>query len=214
MEGKKIIKENYAIFFMYLIFFVGILGHSFNYVKPLMLTLTPFTLFLMGMLVVILIRIDWGNNFYYWGSLTFFITLFLEIIGVKTGIIFGSYYYGSTLGFKVLDVPLIIGFNWVLVISGAYSISLRIAGNKWLKMFSTSALAVLFDILLEPNAIALDYWQWKGGKIPVQNYAAWFLVAFVASFIALKFGINKPSKPAIHYFIVQSIFFFSFLIFN
>jgi putative membrane protein len=47
----------------------------------------------------------------------------LEVVGVKTGLIFGEYKYGSTLGIKLFEVPLIIGFNWVFVILGSISIS-------------------------------------------------------------------------------------------
>ena len=29
----------------------------------------------------------------------------IEVIGVKTGYVFGSYSYGDSLGFKILEVP-------------------------------------------------------------------------------------------------------------
>ena len=42
----------------------------------------------------------------------FSIGFLVEVIGVNYGIIFGNYTYGSVLGFKVLNVPLMIGVNW------------------------------------------------------------------------------------------------------
>ena len=40
-----------------------------------------------------------------------------------------------------------------------------------------AALATAFDFLLEPVAVRLDYWRWRDGVIPLQNYVAWFLTA-------------------------------------
>ena len=40
-----------------------------------------------------------------------------------------------------------------------------------------AALATAFDFVLEPVAVRLDYWRWRDGVIPLQNYAAWFLTA-------------------------------------
>ena len=42
----------------------------------------------------------------------FSIGFLVEVIGVNYGIIFGNYTYGKVLGFKVLNVPLMIGVNW------------------------------------------------------------------------------------------------------
>jgi putative membrane protein len=36
---------------------------------------------------------------------------FIEAIGVNTGLIFGNYVYKTTLGWKFLETPLIIGVN-------------------------------------------------------------------------------------------------------
>ena len=38
----------------------------------------------------------------------------VEVQGVRTGLIFGSYSYGNTLGLKLADVPITIGLNWII----------------------------------------------------------------------------------------------------
>ena len=46
----------------------------------------------------------------------------VELIGIKTGLLFGEYSYDTALGFKLLDVPLIIGLNWVIIVVASSSI--------------------------------------------------------------------------------------------
>ena len=54
-----------------------------------------------------------------------------EIIGVKTGLIFGHYKYCNGLGTKVFDVPLIISLNWALPISIGINIGFHFFKNKY-----------------------------------------------------------------------------------
>jgi putative membrane protein len=46
----------------------------------------------------------------------FVIGFFSETVGVKTGLIFGEYSYGKALGFQWMQVPLLIGLNWFIII--------------------------------------------------------------------------------------------------
>ena len=43
------------------------------------------------------------------------IGFFAEFIGVQTGLLFGDYIYGSVLGPKILDVPIMVSVMWALV---------------------------------------------------------------------------------------------------
>ena len=86
-----------------------------------MLMLTPFTLFAFG--IIVLFEVYRNKKFISWLVITYLATLLLEIIGAKTGLIFGSYSYGDVLGPKFFDLPLIIGLNWVIVIWGGILIS-------------------------------------------------------------------------------------------
>ncbi len=46
----------------------------------------------------------------------------VEVLGVHTGFPFGRYTYGPVLGWKLLEVPLVIGVNWLLLIYAFFSI--------------------------------------------------------------------------------------------
>ena len=107
-------------------------------------------------------------------------SFFIEVIGVKTSLLFGSYYYGSALGIKALEVPVLIGFLWLTLSIGAKSIVLRIKGLPKVFVFLfSSALLFFIDYLMEPIAVKLNFWTWTNGQIPVYNYICWFIFAFI-----------------------------------
>lgn len=214
MEAKKIIISNKEIAFIYIIFFVGIVGHLFGPLRNLMLLLTPGTLLLTGLIVLFYSYKSSTNNFLLWAAFTYIITFILEVVGVKTGMIFGEYNYGSTLGIKLFDVPLIIGFNWVFVILGSIAISRLMTDNIFLSFIISAFIAFIFDLILEPIAIKLNYWSWYEGIIPIQNYIAWFVIAFIASVFFLKLNLKLRSDISIHYFFIQLVFFIILLIFS
>lgn len=212
MEIKKNLINNKEIYFLYLIFGVGILGHLIYSLRELMLLLTPITLLLTGTLVLYS-SYKKSNKFLQWIVLTYILTFILEVIGVKTGLVFGEYKYGTILGLKLFEVPLIIGFNWVLIILGTISVTQLITGNKFTKSLIAATLSVLFDLVLEPIAIKLDYWQWKQNIIPIQNYFAWFLIALISASLFSRLKVRIQSSLSIHYLLVQFIFFVSLLLF-
>lgn len=192
---------------------VGVVGHIIPSVKSLMILLTPYTLLLTGS-VTLFFSFQKGNtNLIVWGIIVYIITFSLEVIGVKTGYIFGSYYYDDVLGFKRFDVPLIIGFNWVVIILGAIGIASRIHKSAFQIALLTGTFAVLFDVMLEPVAIKLGYWTWDNGFIPLQNYYAWFGIAFFASLFGSKLKLDLEDSLFIYYLLIQFTFFILLSIF-
>jgi putative membrane protein len=172
-----------------------------------MLQLTPIAL-LINMIVV---SFPWWKdkniNLLMWFLITFVFTLVIEIIGVKTGIIFGEYEYGKTLGIKLFDVPIIIGLNWVFVILGGILLAQKITDHKIILSLIASLFAVSFDFILEPVAIKLDYWSWENNMIPFQNFIAWFIISFIAAWLFTRNKIEVKNDLPLLYLIVQSVFF-------
>lgn len=193
--------------FIYVMYVVGVIGHLIDSTLPLMKTLTPFTLLLTGGIVLFFAQKSSSGNLILWVVITYSITFLLEVIGVKTGLVFGNYSYGNTLGFKFIDVPLIIGFNWVLVVLGAIKISKRFFNDYFFIALFTGIFSVVFDFFLEPIAIKLDYWNWEGIKVPLQNYFAWFVIAFLFSILFQKMKIEFKSTLIEKFFLTQLTFF-------
>jgi len=178
-----------------------------------MILLTPFTLLITG-IVTLYSSIQKGNlKLVVWCLFVYTVTLSLEVVGIKTGYIFGNYYYGDVLGFKLFEVPLIIGFNWIVIILGAIGIASRIHKSALQIALLTGTFAVLFDIMLEPVAVKLGYWTWVQGFIPLQNYYAWFGIAFFASLFSSKLKLELEDSLFIYYFIIQFSFFILLSIF-
>jgi uncharacterized membrane protein len=54
-------------------------------------------------------------------------------------------------------------------------------------------LMVALDVLIEPVAVALDFWQWENAVIPIQNFVMWFANGFYYSTNSSKnCKANKP----------------------
>lgn len=131
----------------------------------------------------------------------------VEAAGVATGIIFGSYSYGGSLGSKLLETPLLIGFNWLLLIYGTASLTEKMRTNGIVKIITASALMVLYDLVLEIAAPHLGMWQFESGVAPFRNYAAWFLLSVLFHSIVQLSGIKSFNRIASVIVVVQFIFF-------
>ncbi len=199
--------EKWAIILLPIFYLVGLIGHIIPEFLPLMITLTPYTILGTAVIGFAPFLIKRNPKLLLWAAVTFFITLFLEILGVKTGAVFGAYEYGATLGLQFMGVPLLIGINWTLIILGSITLVEKLSSRTWVVMVLTSAVTVIFDFIMEPAAIALDYWAWEGGPIPLQNYIAWGVISFVFA------GLFRAMKLKNHYrlpsavVIIQAVFF-------
>jgi len=191
------------------LFAAGALCHALGATRPFMIAATPWILLYWGSFVLFTAFKEQGAPIVAWAAAAAVVTFFLEALGVATGVVFGSYAYGDVLGVKVLSVPPLIGFNWVVVVLGL-SRFLRIRFpllNPAIGAFSVAAAAVAFDWVLEPFAISLEYWTWSSGVIPLKNYFAWFLIAYACA-LPTFFVPRKPSSfvPSF-YVLAQTVFF-------
>jgi putative membrane protein len=169
--------------------------------------LTPYVLLLTGGMVLFFVRTNRKLYLYLWCFITYVVTLIIEIAGVKTGIFFGSYLYSDVLGFAFYGVPLIIGFNWLMIIMASINIAQSAERNFVLTAILAATLSVIFDLVLEPVAVKLNYWSWEGNIIPLKNYYSWFIIAFCFSIFASAMKIKFNSVFLEHYYLSQILFF-------
>lgn len=204
----KITAVHICAFLVVLFYAVGYWGLVHPDYSPLFKKLVPFHLLLMLILMIIS---NEDRNQYFW---TFLLTTFtagfvIELLGVNTGAIFGNYSYGTTLGPKFADIPLLIGVNWILVIysTGVFMKEFGIR-NHIIRAFAGALLITTLDVLIEPVAIKYGYWNWEDFEVPFQNYVGWFVFSFIMLrfFFLMKF--RKRNLAATTLFIVQFIFFF------
>ena len=132
----------------------------------------------------------------------------VELLGVQTGFPFGEYWYLDVLGRKIGDTPLIIGVNWLMLVLATVSIvNTFFKANLWLRALLGATLMVSLDFLIEPIAMAYRFWDWKGGIIPIENYIAWWIVAFSLHLLVQKQLKNFTNGTANALFVIQILFF-------
>lgn len=200
--SKKNLIGVVAIFIFHL---VGAVGMSIEEFKPLFVSLTPAHLLLTLFLFL------WSDSFSL-SQIKLFVILFMigfwvEVVGVKTGILFGIYKYGSTLGFKFLDVPLLIGVNWFLLAVSTFGVVSFLTKNKYVLIIASATLMVALDFIIEPVAIHLDFWTWQNGIIPIQNYVMWWLVSLLMQWIIYFKKLKFSTTICFAIFISQILFF-------
>lgn len=131
----------------------------------------------------------------------------VEVLGVHTGFPFGNYHYGSSLGIKLFEVPLIIGVNWFMLVMGAGFLTQLFLKNRGVQILVSALIMVLVDFPIEQMASKLDYWHWEGDVIPVQNFAGWFVISVFMQWLFQLYMKGQKNILAVPYIIVVSIFF-------
>jgi putative membrane protein len=207
LERPGDLKDLYAIILIYIFFIAGIIWHLWSFTRGLMPEITPYGLFFASLLVLYPCIREKNKKLIIWIVLTYIITFILEITGIKTGIIFGEYSYGTVLGPKIFGVPFIIGLNWVVIILGAIIVARMFSRLLLVSSLITGLLAVIFDLALEPVAVRFGYWFWQWNAIPVQNYLAWFIISFLSALFFNVLKINSHCTLPKHYLYAQMIFF-------
>ncbi len=139
--------------------------------------------------------------------LIYILGFFAEVIGVNTGLLFGHYSYGESLGIKLFNTPLIIGINWLLLIYISFSLTAKLKINPLMQIFLASIILLIYDLIIEQVAPFLDMWTWSNNEIPLKNYMAWFVLALIFSSILKIFGIRTNNKLAPVILLCQLVFF-------
>ncbi len=207
MHSLSMKNANFTYSFVVLIVFhfVGFCGLLSPY-QSLFMLLTPFNLVLSAFLLWRHHTTEVKPLIYFFGF-TFTLGFFVEYLGSNFGFLFGSYSYGNTLGIKLLNVPIVIGLNWMLIIYSVATVLDRTSIPTGAKIAIGSVLAVFMDWLIEPIAIRYDFWSWEQGAVPLQNYFGWLITSAVmlAAYYLLK--VESKNRLALPLYIVQACFF-------
>lgn len=192
---------------------VGIIGFSIPAYAPLFQMITPFHLIIISF-VLLYDRVVLSRKFALFFGLAFTIGFWAEVIGVKTGLLFGYYQYSDVLGFKFFDVPIALGLLWAASAYAANEIANHLLKGVVLKVIVAALFLVLFDFLLEPFAIHAGLWQWNSSKIPNYNYVSWFIVGSILSIIYQNLIKTKFNVISIYFLLIQMIFFLAYQLVN
>jgi putative membrane protein len=141
-----------------------------------------------------------------------------HLVGAKSGIPFGSFLFGSEIGWKFFNtLPWAMPLLWIVAVLNSRGVA-RLVLRPWRKTRTygfwliglTALFTMLFDCALEPFAAhAKHYWIWTAGGVsltplgaPISNSVGWFIVTLLMLAFATPVLINKQlskrSAPDFH----------------
>lgn len=185
---------------------VGVVGIAISINRPELFALT--WVFLLVSMTALL----FFQQSYSWYQLPVAIAIAVigfvaEVVGVKTGLIFGNYSYGASLGIKMFEVPLLIGLNWLMLVYCSRAIVERYFSSALFRVVGGALLMVAYDLLVEFPAGRLDMWRWREGTPGVENFIGWFGVATLMHIIVEVTDFRFRNWLAMPLFIIQFVFF-------
>jgi putative membrane protein len=115
----------------------------------------------------------------------------IEAFGILTGFPYGKFIYpGGTIGAKIADVvPWTVGFAWAPLVIGSYVLSGNILQKAplWQRISGGAIILVLFDAVLDPAAVALQYWEYFGTTqyygVPLTNFGGWMISGTIGNIL-------------------------------
>lgn len=206
ISGSLTTGEARASAIILIVYAVGIAGISIPLTGELFVNLIPFVI-ILSLAVSLAFHRSWDLKTVAVFTSVVILAWIIEAAGVATGMIFGRYSYGSALGIKLFETPLLIGFNWLLLIYGTASLTKKMPSGAVVKILTASGLMVVYDLVLEVAAPYLGMWEFNSGTVPVRNYVAWFLLSVIFHSIIRYSGIRVSNRIAAMIVIVQFIFF-------
>ena len=117
------------------------------------------------------------------------IGLTAEVVGVHTGVPFGSYRYADTLGPAIAGVPAVVPLAWIMLGYPCLLLGRRLAaGRRWARTATATVggwTLAAWDLFLDPQMVAAGHWTWDHPEpalpgvpgVPITNYLGWLLVS-------------------------------------
>ncbi len=201
LKIKALIKS-YAGWILVLFHVIGLflLGGEW---REELVVLTPFNLLLLAALFQYTSERPTVKWAYY---LPIQLGFIIELIGTNTGFPFGAYSYGTALGPGIMGTPFMIGILWWVLIRSFYDLTGFRFNAVWVRSILTGLAMTAMDVLIEPVAIELAYWQWDAVAVPMENYLAWFVLSTL--FARLTASGDARNPLSIWVIVVLSVFFF------
>ena len=189
---------------------VGLAGFFIPSLQPFFLKLVPYHLLLMLLIV--------GYNYdgrhskaALFAAIIFISGYTAEWLGVNTHKLFGNYVYGPVLGYKVSNIPLMIGVNWLMLVYATGCLMQRSRLPFAFRVMLGALLMVLLDVFIEPVAVRFNYWQWlDAGQLlvaPMKNYFDWFWLSVLMLFLFELFKFKKQNVVGLSLLFAQFAFF-------
>lgn len=201
--------EQFTKFFKVLIpiaYLIGVAGISIKIDNPQYFRVTTYFVPL-SFLMLMLFHKPTNRRFWLIMALIGIMGFSIEAIGTNTGLIFGCYTYGGSLGPGLFGTPFNMAINWMMLVYLVAFVLQHWNTSVTLKSVASASILTVFDWILEPVAIRLDMWRWDMVTPPLHNYIGWFLFSLLVFSIFYRFT-PKLYNPLANIFAVMHGLFF------
>jgi bisanhydrobacterioruberin hydratase len=107
-------------------------------------------------------------------------------------------------------VPWTVPFAWTPILLASYALASRWT-NGALRLISAGVLSMIFDLVLDPGAVAQKFWTYDGGGffygVPLSNFLGWILsgaigAAILHAFVGDKNDVAPPQMLSSTFLII------------
>lgn len=144
--------------------------------------------------------LGWFDAFALWIILGLY-AIGIETLAIYTGFPYGHFGYSELLGAKLFGVtPWTVFLAWTPLMLGAYALAANISTNILARILLSAVVATAFDLVLDPGAVRLGFWQYDGGGwwygVPWSNFGGWLITASAGAIVIEIFRIlRRPLLP-------------------
>ncbi|CAO5245102.1 Carotene biosynthesis associated membrane protein [Frankia sp. AgKG'84/4] len=126
--------------------------------------------------------------------------LAVETLGVHTGVPFGRYVYGTSLGPRLFGVSLVVPLAWAMMAYPAYVLVRRHQQAPDRAAVVGGLVLATWDLFLDPQMVNAGHWRWHSSGpalngIPVTNFLGWLLVGTLLTGVLL--ALPDPGRSEI-----------------
>lgn len=157
----------------------------------------------------------WRKGLIILGSLGFY-ALLIESSAINTGFPYGDFIYNDLLGQKVLGLtPWTVAFAWppILLLTYWFARKRHDENEKFKIWFSTAFDAMMIDLVLDPAAVNLGFWNWREPGffygVPLVNFLGWLLSCFIGAILLHYLWGTKKVPVALAYSGVAILWFWT-----
>lgn len=197
---------NFFRIFIPVAYLIGVLGITMKINNPQYFKVAAFFVPLSFLFLMVFHKPQ-SKRFWLSFALVGFLGFTIEAIGTNTGLVFGQYSYGSSLGVGIFGTPFNMAINWMMLVYLVAYILQNLNVSVFYKSTLSALMLTVFDWFLEPVAVRLQMWQWEQGNPPLHNYVGWFLYSFLVFIIYYRSSPKLENPLAKLYSVMHCLFF-------
>ena len=148
-----------AVITLMLLYMTALVGFTTEHQRAWYLFYVPFFL-LLNALFLFLYHQKWNKAAVGYVCACLGLGFVVESLAVNTGLIFGEYRFGDSLGITVMGVPLVMAFYWFMLAYSAACLAAKLPPkNRLVRAIIGALLMAILAGIVQQVAAPLDFWH-------------------------------------------------------